>query len=1053
MANEITKELPPLDLEGFKAEIREQMIRDMQSGILEKDRLKTRAKNLLQQKVNERILGKVIPEERSLGGFIENAKEDVQELVTGIGALLGLGWKALGSPIESAKKGFNITKNLITSPAYRDKVKVQFVNPIVDEYKEYRNPLTKLYEDPADVLLDVMIVASGGALLTAKGGALAGKIGATTLGKGLTQTAKALNVAATPLKLQRIGNATKFTISKLPGGKAIVENFELATQTRKILRREQASFLSARNRVIQEIDKRIKRLTPQEVEALPLAAQGFARPPVGASTNFYEALGLVRSLAKNQERFGIKIGKLTPEIIERRKFQPLEKFLVKEGKLTYKTPYEELTGNALIARINKIKEFFPEADPIYMRHFFDDEPAKFARFFLNTQPVRTFKPGFLKKSYGVEGYIGAPGKAVTKAQLKEVLVKQGVENVKWQRNIALIERLRAHPMVKPLKVGQEPLPGYKIFAPDGMLRFYSRTMDLTSELNKKIAGKGDVWEVFEDAVKTAFPKEKIVGVTNKVRLYQAPEAMANELSKMVAASNPYVKLFWDAPLDAFRFAVLSLMPRWNMNNAMGNMIFSIVDGTAFNPKAFYIYRQIKKMEQKKGKQIFPDELFGGVHQVERTTAGNIGGAVDRIPWVRSTVAMHEQMLDTRVIGAVMKVVEGTVKVGVYKPISKLGNLGFRLNFAVDDIFKGVGFIKRALLEERKGFLRRMVASFDDSLKAIEKLKKQPAKLESVIDDVHNWYYHGLNITEFERRAVRRVIPFYTWMRWVTLYATRIATEAPVRANIIKNISRDFYMFTGQNKLPPGMEGAIAIGNDEDGGVYYLRTTGMNPFDTLNDFMSEGLFTAIKRGLAPGVKTALEQATGAESFLGIPFTRKDIHSSITGQLFKFDPELGKVEEVRGTVKPALIETLLRNYIPQYLMMEVMLTGGKKRYTAEGMDTILMDLFKDPKERQAIVQDIITLEGEQRTTPILEVAKGLGISIKLVEPENERQRLDALQKATTAILNKELPILNPNFKNLLKDRVMTEMAKGIKGEELKEKIKVWIGQNVEQLKKLK
>jgi len=303
--------------------------------------------------------------------------------------------------------------------------------------------------------------------------------------------------------------------------------------------------------------------------------------------------------------------------------------------------------------------------------------------------------------------------------------------------------------------------------------------------------------------------------------------------------------------------------------------------------------------------------------------------------------------------------------------------------------------------------------------------------------------------------VRRILPFYSWMRWATLYSLRIATEAPVRANIIAKMSRDFYMLTGQNKLPEHLQGSVPIGNDEDGTVYYLKTRGLNPFSHLNDLMGEGIAGAAIQSAAPGIKTGLEQGLGQDVFLGIPFTRDRVGEytdPVSNRLFKFDPELGKTVEVTGKVKPALLENIMRNYIPQYLMMEVLLTGGKQRYSAEGLDTILSDLFKDPKERQAVVKDIVTMEPKERTSILRELGKALGINIKDVEPADVKARRESIQRATSAIKNRELPILNPQFKAMIRERILKSVSDGKSKDEIKEDLKVWIGDNAAALRKL-
>lgn len=1055
----------------LKDDVKNVIKRDIQSGVFDKETIKQNAKNFLTQKVNEKIIAKKY-EEQSLWTW-ENVKKEpvkyldevfdrdiprnVKEIVQGLGTILAMagkrGFEKFKSPIKTTEQEIQFTKNIISSPAYREKIFNTYIKPITEEYKEYRHPFQKLADDPVDVALDAEVLFSLGIGGAAK---VATKLGAK-------ETAETLSKFKYPLSIKSINNTTKAIVKKMPGGEEMIKNLEIRSATRKMLRKEQTSFINLRNKIINNIDEKVNKLSKSEAELLPQVAEGFVKVPTEASKEFHEALGMMDALARDQERFGLEIGKLTPEIVERRKYQPLAKFIEKEkpfevvrkakiplkfdeeAKLITQIPYEQLTGDELRGAINVVKKWFPEADPIYMRHFFEDKPKNFSNFFLNTKPAKEFKPGFLKKSYGVEGYIGQTGE-ITKPQLMGILERQASENLKWQQNIKLIDNLKEHPLVKPLKKGEKPMEGYKIFAPDGMLRFYRGTIDLADELKKKIDIKTDVWDAFEDAVNAAFPDNKTyIGVT-KAKLYQAPTAMADELTKLVKSTNPWMKLIYDKPLDAARFSMLAIMPRWLVNNVIGNAIFSIVSGDVFNPKAFYQYFQAKKAG------LFPDDLFGGIHRTERTTSGRIGTAAE-LPLVKSSIAMHDALLNTKVVGQILRGIEGTVNWGIYKPIKKIGNLSFKNNQAVDDLFKGVSYINKALKEDRKGLLGRMVANWDDTRLALEKVGKDTVKMDKIIDNVHEWYYHGLNLTDFERRTLRRVIPFYSWMRWSTLYAYRIASEAPVRANIIKNMSRDFYTFTGQDKLPEWLKGSVPIGNDEDGTVYYLKTSGANPFGHLNDLMDGGIVSTVGQASAPALKTYEEQRSGEEVFLGKKFTKEGVYESFNGSLYRFDPETGKVVEVPEAIKPGIIENLLRNYFPQYLLMEVALTGGRQRYTAEGLDTILSDLFKDESERKSIVKDIITKQGIEKKKFWNEVGKAVGVNIQEIKPGQEKKRQEALEAATSAIKNKELPILNPRFKEMIKERMIQEIVEGTPKNEISDKVKEWVGVNIEELKKLK
>jgi len=1167
----------------FRDEAAERVKLEIQSGTFDKEKIKNSLKSLAKQKVNEAILKKRFDEGKDLWTFetvkgrpAEYAKDvfdkdwgrNAKEIVQGIGVLLGMGsrraWEKLKHPIKTTKQEIEFAKNIATSPEYREEIYEKYIDPIVEEYKEYRHPFQKLAEDPLDVFLDATAIASLGGMA------------------GI----KPLEKASKVLSIKNVSNTTKNIIKKvIPDGENLIKNIEVAKGTRKLLQKEAVAHLSSRARIINEINSTINKLSKEEAAILPRIVEGFSKPPPGTTNEFQRAVGLIRSLAADQEKFGYKVGSLTPEVVQRRKFQPLAKFLESEKKFEFpakgvktldvkiptknygkirdvildkpskdpfsesiifskvksapidsftnkqfnrkfvdkilndiragkqiepiivdgtrivdgnhtatalkelgfddmpvvfmddylaskaslisskynnfvggKTikgekaiPWEKLTGDNLRRGIESIKTFFPDADPIYMRHFFEDTPANFSKFFLNTQPVRSFKPGFLKKSYGVEGYIGA-GLKTTKKELKDILTRQSVENLKWQRNIDLINKVKESPYVKPLKAGEQLLPGYKVFAPDGLLRFYRGTINLTDTLKKNINVGEDVFEVFTESIKKAFPdlsldeiKKSYLGVT-KSKVYQVPDAMANQLSKITKSGNSFVKLFWDKPIDAFRFAALGLMPRWNVNNIVGNTIFSIMTGDIFTPKLFIQSQRARKQG------LLPDELFGGLHQVERTTSGKLGPAAE-IPLVKSSIALHDKLLNTKVIGPIVKNIEKAVNWSVFKPLQKIGNWSFKANQYIDELFKGVGYISAGLKADRKSFMQRSIASFEDVEKMLKKTGKNAAKVDELVEGVHKWYYHGLNLTDVERRVVRKIIPFYSWMRWITEYSYRVATEAPVRANIIKNSARSYYMMTGQNELPSWLRGAVPLGNDEDGTVYYLKTTGMNPFDTITDLMSEGVAGLALQSSAPGIKTFVERATGKEIFLGRQFTKEGIIQSFSGQLYKVDPETGKAEVVEETIKPKLMEHLLRNYVPQYLLMETILTGGRQRYTAEGLDTILSDLFKEEKDRKAIIKDVITHQGVEKKKFWNEIGKALGINIQETEPEQILGSEKAVERATTQALYRELPLLNPRFKLMVRERMAQEIAEGTPKEEIKAKLEQWLLINAEELKKLK
>lgn len=1156
------------DPSAYENTIKGIIIQELKSGNTDSEKIKNAVRRNIKKEINEKILTKLHPRPpATFGGFISNLRGDVRETVEGIGLLLGMpieaAYQAVTNPVESYQTVTSNAKSAITSPAYREQVYKNWIDPTVQEVLEYRHPRTKAYEDPLDVFLDVTGLSLLAGLGMQRIGRATKKTTAskvppsvlqeardilrnsrdtterrraadvikannqakqsgvkvrpqqTAVGRRIENFGKALEIAGTPLAPRTISKTTAALVRNfVPNGDTMLRNLEKAASVSKQMNQNQIQFMTLRNRAINEINTKVNALSKDEAAILPRVLEGFEAPPVNASNAFNEVVGLFRSISKDGARLGMKAGKFTPDILERRRFQPLANFLEKEqgvdftpatrgsrarfqtvmretaqslkraetrfneGKITksqfnkIKTEinkrqrgarrqfdkdlidkgFSSLTGAELRAQLGLIKQHFPQADPVYMRHFLADAPEQFGNFFINTKPVRTYNPKSTKKSYNRSGYIGQDTN-VTKQQLKDVLRRSTMEIMKWEQNMALVESITRRPDVRLLRPGEELEPGYKAFMPDGLLTFYRGNIDLVKEMNKIVEAGGagpDVYDVLYRGIREVFPDENAVknyvGV-KRGKVYQVPEAVFNVIEKRIKETNPYFKIFYDQPLDAFRFAALSLYPRWHVNNMVGNAIFSIVSGDAFNPQAFYAYQQARKHDR-----LMPDDLFGGVHMVERTTSGHLGGAVDRIPWVKSTVQLHDKFLDSGTVGTVVKNIESSTG-KAFKPLIAVGNYSFRINQDVDDMFKGAAYINRALKEERKGLLRRMTTSFEETQRILEDLNQNPKKRQKIIDEVHNYYYYGLNLTDVERRIIRRAIPFYSWMRWSTLYAYRITTETPVRANIIANMAQQFYDMTGQDELPGYLRGSVPIGTDEDGTVYYLRTSGMNPFYGLVDAFQRGPLGAAGVSSSPAIKTGIERMTGRDIFLGNPFTKEGLQRAFNGDLYRFDPELGETVKVESPELPGRIEHLLRNFLPQYLLLESALTGFNRRYTAEGLDTILADLFRDPEERKAIIKDVITQEPIEGSSAPREVGKALGVNVTPITLEQRKARREALERATAQQLNASLPIMNERFKEQLKARIMQEVVKGTPEAEIKTRVRQWILNNWETIQQMK
>jgi hypothetical protein len=151
---------------------------------------------------------------------------------------------------------------------------------------------------------------------------------------------------------------------------------------------------------------------------------------------------------------------------------------------------------------------------------------------------------------------------------------------------------------------------------------------------------------------------------------------------------------------------------------------------------------------------------------------------------------------------------------------------------------------------------------------------------------------------------------------------------------------------------------------------------------------------------------------------------------------------------------MIELTLRNFIPHYVLLEEVLTGGRRRYTAEGLDTILRDLFVPEEERKAVIKDAVTLQSEPDLNRLITKFASLG-GVPMYEwtPELQNARQEELSRATARIFNKENPLFNTTFNNKLRDFVIKELQKGTSKEELQTKLKGLMKRQLIKAKSLK
>jgi hypothetical protein len=177
--------------------------------------------------------------------------------------------------------------------------------------------------------------------------------------------------------------------------------------------------------------------------------------------------------------------------------------------------------------------------------------------------------------------------------------------------------------------------------------------------------------------------------------------------------------------------------------------------------------------------------------------------------------------------------------------------------------------------------------------AIGKVLQDPGFRSRIMEGVDNTLgqYYYLNPVE---RAVRAIVPFYTWDRAIMRHGIHLVEDRPATAMAAAALGREngeeLKQFFG-GEVPDFLMNLIHLGTDKDGRMRVLTTGGLNPYATIpNVVESAGALVglskmkpseALSQQLNPFVTGAIEATTGQSLLSGaqLPKTRGGIIGSI------------------------------------------------------------------------------------------------------------------------------------------------------------------------------
>jgi hypothetical protein len=209
-------------------------------------------------------------------------------------------------------------------------------------------------------------------------------------------------------------------------------------------------------------------------------------------------------------------------------------------------------------------------------------------------------------------------------------------------------------------------------------------------------------------------------------------------TEMMGPSDTAFFRYWDKGLTYWKGALLALSPRWYLNNTVG---LALQYGVLAPGDVVSILRGNDKR----------------VRQSMENRAAHVA---------RDTLA-NEAQGSSRVI----------------KPIRK----GFEINSRMEEVWRRAAYANRAkrLLQNEGVKVRKL--SNEDFARALENMPD--SAIRQIVRDVDYFIGDYRKFTPIERNIIKRVVPFYSWLRVISKLTFGLPFRSPLRALAIATLGR------------------------------------------------------------------------------------------------------------------------------------------------------------------------------------------------------------------------------------------------------------------------
>lgn len=291
------------------------------------------------------------------------------------------------------------------------------------------------------------------------------------------------------------------------------------------------------------------------------------------------------------------------------------------------------------------------------------------------------------------------------------------------------------------------------------------------------------------------------------------------------------------------------------------------------------------------------------------------------------------------------------------------------------------------------------------LQAIQNIPDSSKRL--IMQDMRNWIGDYGNLSAFERNVMRRVIPFYSWLRVINTWAFGLPFRSPIRAELLATAAQIAIEVRGDRKHLPWWE----RNRIELGGGLSLRTAGMNPLESIYEptqaLLGEPDF-ASKLGAtgrwamgssSPLAQETIKYMTGYDTFSGqdltSPANRNDRITPYGRDPMYLNDVTGDLDSNKPFSSPGVaVENLMPGVSAIAPVVRDIVSAGKRPYDVTPTSSLIANAiglpqYTDDNNFYQPPRDISRGSGRKPLAPgATRFLSLLGLPIQRYDPEQER-----------------------------------------------------------------